>query len=227
MAERDYNFKDVVLMEWGDITLKHLKTDIEHFTVFDKKLNPDFVTDLEKQVTQAYKDGGDILNITQLQEKTELVKKTMQECRTYFKHLKYWVLDVFPSQNAIQRQFGIGRFKDVTKNQLKMISYLEGLTETIQQHYTALETAEVPAELLKQPSVLAETLRNANIEQEQKKGTRTIDTEKRVDQLNALYHVLQKINAAADTVFEEVPAKRNLYRPPYKNKKKVVNEEEE
>ncbi|MBQ0741636.1 hypothetical protein J9332_45915, partial [Aquimarina celericrescens] len=68
-----------------------------------------------------------------------------------------------------------------------MISYLEGLTETIQQHYTALETAEVPAELLKQPSVLAETLRNANIEQEQKKGTRTIDTEKRVDQLNALY----------------------------------------
>ncbi|WP_271783185.1 hypothetical protein [Aquimarina algiphila] len=227
MAERNYGIKDTVLLEWGDIIVEHLKTDIEEFITFDAKLNRDFITDLEQKVAQGYKDGGDVVNIAQLQEKTEVVEKAMQDCRTYFKRLKYWVLDAFPNQKAIQRQFGIGRFREVSRNQVKMIQFIEGLEETISQHSIALETAGASVDLLTQPSTLSQALRIANKEQEQKKGTRTVDTAARVEQLNELYAILQKVNAAADNVFEEQPTKRELYRSPGRNGTPVIIDEEE
>ncbi|MEW7291049.1 hypothetical protein [Aquimarina sp. 2304DJ70-9] len=227
MAERNYSFKDTVLLEWGDTTVEHLKLDIDQFTTFDPKLNNDFVTQLEQKVAQGYKEGGDDLNVAQLQEKTEVVEKAMQECRTYFKKLRYWVLDAFPGQKAIQRQFGIGRFKDVTKNQIKMIQFMEGLSDTIAQHLKALEATGMPKDIVKQPTVLAQTLREVNKVQEQKKGTRTVDTAERVEQLNELYAILQKINAAADNVFDEFTAKRDLYRAPNRSGGVTVGDEQE
>ncbi len=227
MAERNYNFKDTVLLEWGDTIVEHLKLDIEQFTTFDPKLNPGFVTELEQKVARGYKEGGDELNVAKLQEKTEAVEKAMQECRTYFKKLKYWVLDAFPGKKAIQKQFGIGRFRNITGNQTKMIQFMEGLSDTIIQHQAALEATGIPKDIIKQPAILAQTLREANKIQELKKGTRTVDTAERVEQLNELYAIFQKVNAAADSVFDELPAKRDLYRAPSRTGSVAAEEEQE
>ncbi len=227
MAERNFRLKDSKLLEWGDTTVEHLKLDIDQFTAFDPKLNKEFITALELKVAQGYKEGGDDLNVAQLQEKTEVVEKAMQDCRTYFKKLRYWVLDAFPDKKAIQKQFGIGRFRTVTNNQTKMIQFMEGLSDTIAQHRTALEATSVPVEILKQSAILAQALREANKEQEQKKGTRMVDTAERIEQLNELYTILQKINAAADNVFDESPAKRDLYRTPTRSGSLLSVEEEE
>ncbi len=227
MAERNFRFKDTVLLEWGDTIVEHLKLDIDQFTTFDPKLNQNFVTHVEQKVALGYKEGGDDLNRARLQEKTEAVEKAMQDCRIYFKKLKYWVLDAFPGKKAIQKQFGIGRFRTVTGNQTKMIQYMEGLSDTIAQHLKALEATGIPKDIVKQPAILAQTLREANKVQEQKKGTRTVDTAERVEQLNELYAILQKINAAADNVFDELQAKRDLYRAPSRSGGVTVGDEQE
>ncbi len=228
MSERNFSFKDTVLLEWGDTIIDRLKIDLEEFASFDSKLNAAFITDFEQKISLAYKEGGDNINLAQLQQKTEIVDIAMQDCRTYFKRLKYWVLDAFPDKKAIQKQFGIGKFRNISGNQAKMIQYMEGITDTINEHRTTLETVGAPADLLNQSSALSLALRTANKEQEQKKGTRTVDTEERIDQLNELYAILQKINAAADNIFEDLPAKRNLYRKPItRNGTSVMIEEEE
>ncbi|GAA4279148.1 hypothetical protein JJQ60_19320 [Aquimarina mytili] len=54
-----------------------------------------------------------------------------------------------------------------------------------------------------------------------------VDTEGRVEQLNELYAILQKINAAADNVFDELPVKRDLYRTPSRPGGVPVGDEEE
>ncbi len=227
MAERNFRLKDSELLEFGDTTVAHLKQDINQFTTFDAKLNNTFIAQLEQKVVLGYKEGGDELNVAQLQEKTEAVDIAMQDCRAYFKRLKYWVLDAFPSQKAIQKQFGVGRYRNITGNQTKMIQFMEGLTDTIAQHCTTLEAVGTPKEILNQPVTLANALREANKIQELKKGTRTVDTEGRVELLNDLYAILRKINAAADIVFEDEPSKRELYRIPNKNGSVVVEEQEE
>ncbi len=212
--ERVFKLKDAVLLEWGNTTAAHMKEDIDKFTEFDAKLTIDVVDDLEQKVAQGYKEGGDEVNVAQLQQKTEAVEQAMQDCRDYYKKLKYWVLDAFPDRKAIQRQFGVGRFRSITGNQARMILYMEGLADTIKQHRTTLENVKAPGDLLDRSLVLTEALRLANKEQEQKKGTRTVDTEERIAHLNTLYVILQKITAAANNVFEDQPAKRRLYRQP-------------
>ncbi|WP_062056070.1 hypothetical protein [Aquimarina longa] len=214
MAERSYKIKDGIVLEWADTVISYLKEDIQLFTDFDAKLDQRFITLLESKVTQAYKEGGDQLNIAQLQEKTESVDRAMNDCHAYFKKLRYWVLDAFPDQKAIQKQFGVGRYAIIRRSQIKMIQYTEGLTTTINQHRDALIATGIPAQLLEQPAALSEALRSANNEQEQKKGTRTVDTDQRKELFNELYRILQKINAAADNVFDQHPAKRKLYRTP-------------
>jgi hypothetical protein len=226
MAERNYKFKDSVLLEWGDTIVSYLKKDIQQFTDFDPKLNAVFLADLDNKVTQAYKEGGDQANIAQLQQKTVAVENAMAACHAHFKKLKYWVLDAFPGKKAVQKQFGIGRYKEIRNSQTRMIQYMEGLTNTINQHRETLTAAGAPAQLLDAPSLLALNLRNANTEQEQKKGARTVDTEKRIAIFNELYAILQKINAAADNVFDSQPAKRELYRTP-KNTASTTGAEEE
>ncbi|WP_271782466.1 hypothetical protein [Aquimarina algiphila] len=217
MSRRNYPYSDSSLLEWGDTTTEHLKTDIKSFSAFDKKLNQDFLTNLEKQVTDGFAEGGDNINLAQLRQKTEVVEEAMQTCQKYFKRLKYWVLDAFPGKKAIQKQFGISGFTKIKDNQTKMIQYMEGLKDTIKRYRIELEKAGASSGFLDQSQELAETLRGANKEQEQKKGTRTVDTADRVERLNDLYAILRKINAAADNVFEDQAAKRELYRPPSRN----------
>lgn len=217
MSKRDYPFSDTLLLEWGDTVSEHLKEDIVAFSSFDKKLNQDFLENVQKKVDEAFLEGGDTLNRAQLRKKTEAVEKAMQACYGYHRRLKYWVLDAFPDKIAIQKQFGIGRFSKMRDNQVKMIQYMEGLKDTISQYQTELETAGASKDLLTQVEVLSELLRTANKEQEQKKGTRTVDTAGRVERLNGLYTLLRKISAAADIVFEDQPTRRDLYRVPYKS----------
>lgn len=227
MSKRNYPFSDSSLLEWGDTVTEHLKRDIDEFSTFDKKLNQDFLVTIQKQVDEALVEGGDGINLAQLRAKTEVVEKAMQDCRKYFKRLKYWVLDAFPDKKAIQKQFGIGKFGKIKESQPKMILYMEGLKDTIEQYRNVLEEAGASGDFLNQVSVLAEQLRKANKEQEQKKGTRTVDTADRVERLNGLYTILQKINAAADNVFEEEEVKRELYRPPSRSVSNGDTDEEE
>ncbi|WP_062055565.1 hypothetical protein [Aquimarina longa] len=228
MAERNYNLKDSVLLEWGDVIIAHLTDDIKHFSNFDPKLDITFLEDLEQKVTQGYKESGDQLNILQLQQKTESLKNEMIACRNYFKKLRYWVLEAFEKEKVIQKQFGIGRFKNIRNNQSKMMQYMEGLTDTINQHRDALVATGIPIPLLEQPPILSKNLRTINKEQEHKKRTRTVDTAKRIKQLNELYALLQKVNTIADTIFDKQSAKRQLYRTPKsKTKTKTIHQQEE
>lgn len=81
MLRRIYNFKDTLLLEWGDIIIEHLKTDIEQFADFDTKFNANFIVYLQQLVDKAYKEGGDFFNIVELKQKTISVENAMEACR--------------------------------------------------------------------------------------------------------------------------------------------------
>ncbi|GGX28144.1 hypothetical protein [Aquimarina muelleri] len=222
MLRRTYNFKDSILLEWGDVIISHLKLDIKQFADFDPKFDTQFITNLQQQIKQGYEEGGDLSNMMELKQDTKLVENAMKSCLTYYKRLKYWVVETFPEEDAIQKHFGVGMLKNIRNSQPKMMQYIEGLEETIEEYRSEMIAAGTPIELLNQSSILSNTLRIANKNQEQKKGKRAVATAKRIETLNELYKLLQKVNTVANYVFEEQPAKRKLYRTPTKNEKTVT-----
>ncbi|WP_103069695.1 hypothetical protein [Aquimarina sediminis] len=213
MAHRKYAMSDAVLLETADVITGYLKEDIGQFTTFDSEEFPDILPDIIKeQVTQAFVEGGDKTNITQISIKTDIVNQEIKNCRIYLEDIKYWVKKSFADSPAIQKQFGINQVKQIFGTQLQLIQFMENLPEIIALHRQQLDASGTPSELLDRAEVLAKTLREANIAQEYQKGNRRIDTEFRILHLNNLYDLLRKIDQAALSIYRNQPTKRLLYK---------------
>jgi len=128
--------------------------------------------------------------------------------------LGYWVIKAFPERVVVKRQFGIGRYRKVAGSQEAMISFFNSLKQSVEDYRTALEAVNTPPSLLDGVATQAEALSTAQQAQEKKKGNRTVDTEERIKSLNQLHAFTQAFNAAAEFVYYDSAAKRDLYRPP-------------
>lgn len=211
---RDYNYSDDVLAQYGSNVLSYLEEDLPDFTTFDADLGETKKDQLSELVTWALTEGGDDLNVAKLGDLTEKLLQEMENARKLYKQLRYWVIKAFPERKAVQRQFGIGRFKKMVDSQEAMISFFASLKESVADYRTELEAVNTPTDLLDSIGTQAEALAKAQQDQEKKKGNRTVDTESRVNKLNELYGITRDYNAAAEFVYFDSPAMRDRYRPP-------------
>ncbi|WP_420578306.1 hypothetical protein [Ekhidna sp.] len=211
---RDYNYSDDVLAQYGSNVLSYLEEDLPDFTTFDADLGETKKDQLSELVTWALTEGGDDLNVAKLGDLTEKLLQEMDNARKLYKQLRYWVIKSFPERKAVQRQFGIGRFKKMVDSQEAMISFFASLKESVADYRAELEAVNTPTDLLDSIGTQAEALAKAQQDQEKKKGNRTVDTESRVNKLNELYGITRDYNAAAEFVYFDSPAMRDRYRPP-------------
>lgn len=211
---RNFSYSDEVLMEYGSTILGHLEDDLDAFTTFDPDLNQAKYDELDSLLETSLKEGGDELNVATLGDLTEKVLEEVKKSKLLFNQLRYWVIKAFSNRKAIQRQFGIGRFRKVSASQPRLVEFMFDLAESVEQHREALKAVGTSDELLDQVAVQAKALMVANRNQEKLKGSRTVDTEDRVKQLNELFDILRAFNNAAELVFHDQPARRELYRSP-------------
>lgn len=211
----NFNFSQDVLIAYTGTIIGYLENDLSAFTSFDLDLNEGKRDRMAELIEWFLSEGGDVNVVASLAELTETMNEEFANCRDFYHQLRYWVIKAFPNNKAIQRKFGIGRFRKLMANQSKMVLFMSALVNYVAEHREALEAAGAPADLLNQASVRSEALRIANEIQEVKKGTRMVVTSKRVDQLNELFQHAKDFNKAAEFVFLDQPAKRETYRPPW------------
>ena len=214
---RRFNYSDEILLQYASTVAGHLNNDLPSFTSFDPDLNEAKRDELNTLLNTALKEGGDELQVASLGDRTEKMLEEIQNSRLLFNQIRYWVIKAFPNRRAIHLQFGIGRFSSVISSQPRMVEFMHELAETVNQYQTELTTAGAAQSLLDQTGLQAQALMAANQAQEQHKGTRTVDTEERVERLNQVFDVLRVFNNAAEFVFFSELAKRELYRPPSRN----------
>jgi hypothetical protein len=214
---RKFNFSDELLLQYGSTTVGYLTNDLPLFKAFDKALNEAKAKALTALVELALREGGDDHKVTELGEKTENMLQQMHNSSALFSQLRYWVVKAFPTQKAVQRQFGIGRLSKATKTQTAMIEFMYEVAETTAQYQQQLIAVGTDKQLLQQVAQQPKLLQDANQAQEQNKGTRTVDTEERIIRLNQLFDHLRDFNNAAEYVFISQPAKRDNYRAPSTN----------
>ncbi|WP_062058755.1 hypothetical protein [Aquimarina longa] len=215
MAERKFGTSDGNLLEHADVVSTYLYNDISLFNKFDSLVfDLDLPNIIEQKATEALLKGTDDTNKTQLSTRTLALQNAMDSCKEYLNDMEYWVKKAFPDHLAIQKQFGVGRVSTLFRKQAVLIQFMENLSETIKSHTEALQSVGTPVDMLDKAIPLSKSLRSANKEQEQQKGSRTVDTEARVIRLNELYDILKKIDEASVFIFKEELTKRNLYRIP-------------
>ncbi len=215
MAERKFSMSVANLLEHADVISIHLAEDIKLFNAFDPMaFDTKLPSIIEQKATEAFIKGDDTINKVQLSTKTQELQSEIENCRAYLNDLEYWVKKGFIDNPAIQKQFGIGRITALFRRQAVLIQFMENLPETIKNHEDELKKVGTPKELLCKATTISKAIRQANKEQEQQKGNRTIDTEARVILLNDLYDVLKMVDDASVSVFKEQPVKRNLYKIP-------------
>lgn len=225
----NYNFKfsQDVLVEYAGTTVGHLSNDLPDFTAFDPDLDQTKMDDMVAKIDWFLAEGGDEAVKGTLAERTATLLAEMTSSRRTYNHIRYWVMKTFPQQKAIQRKFGIGRIARIVDNQSEMVIFMGSLSQQVATHRAALEAAGAPAATLDEVAVRAEALRIANEAQEMMKGHRTVDTATRVETLNALFQHTRDFNTAAEFVYFDDPAKRDLYRPPSNTDTADEVEEEE
>ncbi len=146
--------------------------------------------------------------------KTQMLLREMKKAARMLKFLRYWVKKVYENDQASLKLFQLSKYWKVRNRQAELIAYLSALATTVAEQRSKLEVANVPADLLDSVADIAKSLKEANIAQENSKAERQADTQNRVDRLNDIYSVCVAFSNAAEFVFEENPAKRELYRVP-------------
>ncbi|WP_109830903.1 hypothetical protein [Reichenbachiella versicolor] len=211
---RNYNLSDDELVQYGYTVLEHLNSDLPDFTSMDADLNEDKRSDLAAKIEVALRDGGDEANKSEIGQKTETLLSEMSNARKLYNQLRYWVLKTYPRSKAIQRQFGIGRFTKVSRNQTSLIGFFYELSETVKQYMTELTAAGATEAFLNEVIAQADKMKNAEVQQEVVKGNRTVSTAERIGRLNEIYDILREFNAAAEFTYFAQPEKREFYRTP-------------
>ena len=227
MMRRSFNYSDDVLIKYALDQLNFLEEDLTAFVELDADLGETKLADMQALADWALREGGDEQNVDQLGDLTGKVQEEMESCRLLFRQLRYWVIKAFPGRKAVQRQFGIGRFGRISDNQTTLLSFMISLVESVGDYRATLEATNAPASLLDGVEPQADALRDALKNQGKKRGSRPVDTEERIHQLNALHQHTRDYNAAAEHVFSDSPSKRERYRPPSHSSPLDVEEETE
>lgn len=225
--KRTFNIADPRLLEHGGIVLEALKVDLPAFSGFDPDLNENLVAELRELHESALHEGGDDAARGKVGVKTQTLLNAMAACKKVVKRLRYWVKKTYDNDPAKRKRFQLTRFWNVADNQPELIVYMSALVSTVDELRSELEAANTPADLLDSIKPAADALLEANNAQENSKGGRGTATQVRVTSLNRMYKISQMLSDAAEYVFEEDPAKREIYRLPGNSKPSTDDEEDE
>lgn len=213
------------LLEHASIILKALQTDLQEFTTFDPDLNETLVSELDSQYHISLSEGGDSVARGVLGLKTQSLLAVIKECDTTVKSLRYWVKKAFANDPASLKRFNLTGYWKIRNKQAELITYMNTLATVVESLASELSAVNAPVELLETIKPLATALEEANSDQENEKGIRSTAAQERTERLNALHANCVKFSDAAEYIFTEQPAKRELYRIPGNSSPSIEDEE--
>lgn len=222
---RKYNIADARLLEHTGVILDALKKDLQDFTDMDPDFNATLVATLRESYDTTLDEGGDDTAQGKVGVKTQILLNEMKKAGKMMKSLRYWVKKVYEEDKAGEKLFQLSNYWKVRNRQSELVAYLKALTNTVNEQRARLEAGNAPSALLDSVGSIADALESANTTQENSKAGRQFDTQERIARLNAIYRIDRRFSDAAEFVYEDNPAKRELYRIPGNSQPSTEDEE--
>jgi len=204
----------------GAETMRDLfEKDQSLFEAFDSSLNDAFKSDWDNKIDAARGEPSDETVTNGIEEFSAVVQDAWEACKIHFEDSKYFIEKAFPD-NATQHGFGFKGIRAMSRNQDKVIPFMDQFHGMAEKNKVALLANGYTQAKIDAIETLAETFRNAQRLQENEKKDRPLKTKNRVEKINAVWKMLQKVNRASKRVFKNDFAKRKAYLLPRINEKK-------
>ena len=227
MSNRNFNVSESIVIEKANEVNEYLNEDLSRFTSFDLDLNARKQQQLTAKIAQVLSIGNFSSQQAEVKSKTDTLLGQMQQCHQQVETLKYFVNKAFKSNPVIIRQFKFREYTKVRNNQPKLIVYMFGLAETIAKHKDSLLAAGMPQDDIDAVRASAETLQQANTQQETGKNESVANIDERNNLLNEIYSILKDFNLAAKIVFAGNPVHCQRYDLPIRATGSAVVDEDE
>ena len=187
--------------------------DLPSFTAFDASIDQPWLDTWADIITTAETYKTDETYRDELREKTQDVEAAMKNAKDAYKELKYFVTKAFPTNKAVQDQFGFDEYDKARRSDRKLREFMETLFRTATTHTEALLNEEVgyTGAKIANLKTMADALSTENEQQEDYKKMQSTVTQTRIENLNAMWTRRQQIAAAAKIIYDENYAKYHQY----------------
>jgi hypothetical protein len=225
--ERKFKISDARLLQHTGVILEALTTDLPNFTAFDEDLSPELVAALNTNYLAALEEGGDDVARGKVGEKTQNLLNEMKRSDKMMTDLRYWLKKIFANDPAALKRFQLSKYWKIRNQQPELVTYLNRLVAVVAEFRARLEAGKAPVALLDSVKTITDALTKADVVQENSKGGRQSSTQARITLLNAIYATDKSFSNAAEMIYSDDPAKRELYRIPGNSQPSTQDEEDD
>lgn len=185
--------------------------DLDAFAAFDATFSPEWGAAWLADIDAAVSVTDDSIRRAEMMGETEDLTDVIEEARTKWIEIKYFIKKAWPGDRAMLHLFGASAYKAARMNQPKMAEFLLGLHSTATDYAASLIEAGYTQARIDEIQTICEALLQKNDAQNKARRGRPKLTAQRIAALNAPYTRLMRVNRAAQIVFMNDYAKRKQY----------------
>jgi hypothetical protein len=217
---RIFGSPDADMLQTSRVTHGLFTEDKLAFSNFDPSFADPFGDNWLQKIDNTFSVDQDTEYVNTLSELTLKVDDIMEECKTFFQLMKYFIEKAYPGQKTVHAQFGYGDYDQARNSEVKMIQLLGVLSKTANERSVKLIEAGFTQDKIDYITALKEKLTEADYNQEITKKKRTAVTQDRISALNECYEILQRVSKAGKIIFASDRAKYDQYLLPNERSEK-------
>lgn len=202
---------DADMLELSATMRVFFNEDFTDFNDYNPKFDDDYKDEWDEQITAAEDAPTDEQIHDILQQKTAAVERAMKQCRDKFQDSKMFIEDAFPGNDPVWNEFGFDRYDSMRQSQAGFIQFMYLFHKVAEKYKAELIGKNYTQDKIDEIEALAETLKDANTEQEAYKGNIPVETQNRVNLLNACYGMTSEVGRAGKLIFRNNYAKYQRY----------------
>ncbi len=200
---RNYSGSDANLLQKANLNQTLLSENLAAFTAEDPTMDAAFVTAYATDITEAEVVDIDELVEDTLSDKTATVVAAQDAVAKKVKQVRYYVLQAFENDKAVQKKFGLDAWDAARKSQVNTLQFLTKMHTVAMEYQTQLTAAGFDAARTTSILTVRQALEDSDSDQEHYRSGRPKLTALRIQEYNEVYDRLTRVNRLAQIVYAD------------------------
>jgi hypothetical protein len=209
--KRDFSLPDDEMIQ--DARTKHASftEDKADFIAFDPDFADPFADNFETEIDEAEAMPDDETILDQQQQLTNAVEEEMQKCRDKYQDSKPFIVKAFPTDTAVQNEFGFNDYKKAQHSQSLFVKFMLKFHSVAEKYKVKLIAENYTQAKIDEILTRYTALKDADIAQELFIKSRPTKTQERIKKYNTAWQTEKVICNAGKRIYKNDYAKYQRY----------------
>lgn len=209
--KRNYHLQDEDLILEANIKRGLFEEDKADFINYDADFADPYSADFLLEINAANNTPDDETVVDQQQQLTNAVLAEMTKCRNKFQDSKFFIEKAFPTDAAVQNEFGFNDYSQAQKSQATFTKFMYKFHSIAVKYKVKLIAENYVQAKIDEIKTLADLLRDADLAQELFIKNRPVITQDRITKMNTVYGTMVIICKAGKRIYKDDYAKYQRY----------------